>query len=47
MIQNAQEKIAELGLISALERRYATIDDITVNNILFANREAKKQLQRV
>lgn len=44
MIQKAQEKIEELGFTSALERRYATIDDITINNILFANREAKKAL---
>ena len=44
MIANAKEAINELGLGSALERRYATIDDITVNNILFANRNAKKKL---
>jgi hypothetical protein len=44
MIQKAQEKVQELGLSSALERRYATIDDITVNNILFADRTAKKEM---
>lgn len=41
MIENAKKTIEELGLTSALERRYATIDDITINNILFANRDAK------
>jgi hypothetical protein len=41
MIEKARVKIDELGLGSALERRYATIHDITVNNILFADRSAK------
>jgi hypothetical protein len=41
MIEKARVKIDELGLASALERRYAVIDDITVNNILFADRSAK------
>lgn len=42
MIESAKKKIQELGLTSALERRYATINDITINNILFADRSAKK-----
>jgi hypothetical protein len=42
MIEKAKTKLNELGLTSALERRYATIDDLTINNILFANRQAKK-----
>ena len=37
MIEKAKLKIEELGLTSALERRFATIHDITINNILFAN----------
>ena len=45
MIESAKKKIEELGLVSALERRYATINDITINNILFANRDAKKSIQ--
>ena len=44
MIQKAQAKIEELGFTSALERRYAHIDDITINNLLFANRDAKKKM---
>lgn len=42
MIKDAQKKVAELGLTSALQRRYAVMEDITVNNVLFANRSAKK-----
>lgn len=44
MIANAQKVVEELGLTTALERRYATIDDITVNNVLFADRAAKKKM---
>lgn len=44
MIDRAKAELEELGLTSALERRFATINDITVNNILFANRESKKAL---
>jgi hypothetical protein len=44
MVANAKKKIEELGLTSALERRYAVISDITINNIIFANREAKKAM---
>jgi hypothetical protein len=44
MIAKAKEKIEELGFMSALERRYATIDDITINNLFFADRTAKKEL---
>lgn len=38
MIEEAKKKVQELGLESALQRRYANIDDITINNILFADR---------
>jgi len=44
MIEKAKKTVEELGLTSALQRRYATIHDITINNILFANREAKKAI---
>jgi hypothetical protein len=44
MIEQAKVAINELGLGSALERRYATIEDITVNNVLFANRSAKQTM---
>ncbi|MCX4239445.1 hypothetical protein [Paraliomyxa miuraensis] len=42
MIEQAQAKLTELGLGSALQRRYATLEDITINNILFADRAARQ-----
>lgn len=42
MIEKAKEKINELGLLSALDRRYATLRDISVNNVLWADRSARK-----
>jgi hypothetical protein len=44
MIDAAKKTVEELGLNSALERRYANINDITINNILFADRSAKKAI---
>lgn len=42
MIEQAKAKLNELGLGSALQRRYATLEDITINNILFADRAARQ-----
>ena len=44
MIKKAQETIQELGLMSALDRRYAALSDISVNNIIFANRAARSKI---
>lgn len=44
MIDKAKATIEELGLTSALERRYATLTDISINNLIFANRTVKKAL---
>lgn len=44
MIEQAKTKIQELGLMSALERRYARITDITANNILWADRNTKSAM---
>ncbi len=41
MIAKAQAAVEELGLASALERRYAVMADVTVNNVLFADRSAR------
>ena len=44
MIENAKKTIEELGLTSSLERRFATIQDITINNVLFADRDVKRKM---
>lgn len=44
MVDAAKATVEELGLTSALARRYAALSDVTVNNILFANRSARKAL---
>lgn len=45
MLEEAQKTITELGYLDSLKRRYANPDDITVNNILFSNRDASKRIQ--
>lgn len=44
MVEAAKKTVEELGLTSALERRYATIHDVTINNILFADRSTPAHL---
>lgn len=44
MIAEAQTKLEEMGLVESLGRRYAVLDDITVNNVLFVNRDTKKAM---
>lgn len=40
----AKVKLTELGLMPALERRFAVLEDIKVTNVLFADRNAKKKM---
>lgn len=47
MLEDAQKKITDLGYLDSLSRRYATLDDITVNNILFSNKDAGKRIAGV
>ncbi len=42
MIDSAQNKIKELGYEPCLDRRFAVKEDVTINNVLFANRSTKK-----
>ena len=41
MVEDAEKKVVELGLAESLGRRFATSEDISVDNILFVNRNAK------
>lgn len=45
MVQDALGKIKELGLESALERRFARIGDITVNNVLWAHEDDQSHMR--
>lgn len=45
MIEKAKKGIEELGLSSALQRRYAFLEDIEIENLLFANRSTKKRIK--
>lgn len=40
MLEDAQKTVTELGYMNSLARWFATLDDITANNILFCNRDA-------
>lgn len=45
MLEDAKKTITELGYLDSLERRYANADDITVNNILFSNKDVSSRIQ--
>lgn len=44
MVIKAKEKLEELGFIDSLKRRMATKNDLTINNVIFANRDTKNKL---
>lgn len=44
MLEAAQSKVIELGLMNSLERRHASIEDIRIGNILFANTDVARKV---
>lgn len=44
MISNAEKKVDELGISESLQRRYAVTDDVTINNVIYADRSVKKAM---
>lgn len=40
MVEQARKTVEELGLTNSLPRRFAKLDDITINDVLFADRTA-------
>lgn len=40
MIEKAKETLTDLGLMSAIQRRFATIDDIDIRNVIFMDRSS-------
>lgn len=44
MVKEAEKTINELGLGDSLPRRFARVEDITVNEVLFVNRDTSKKM---
>lgn len=42
MVENAQRVVEEMGLVDSLPRRHSVLSDLTINNVLWANRSARK-----
>lgn len=45
MVDAARKAVDGLGLTSALERRYARLDDISVNDVIFADRASRMAMK--
>lgn len=46
MVEDAKKTIEELGYGNSLGRRFATINDITIPNVLFGNKDVVKKLSK-
>ena len=44
MIKAAQDQVANLGLQDSLARRFAVTDDLTINNVLYADKKVKQSM---
>lgn len=47
MLDDAKRKVEEMGYLPSLPRRFARLSDISVNNILFANRNVRPVMKDV
>jgi hypothetical protein len=45
MLEKAQNKIEELGFADSIPRRFAVMDDLSVSDVLFANRDLTKGIK--
>lgn len=45
MVEGAMEKLRDLDLESAVERRHAKLSDVSVNDVLWVNRDAASQMK--
>lgn len=45
MVEQAKKTLADLNLLTALERRYANVTDITVNNLLYVDSKTKAVIE--
>jgi hypothetical protein len=46
MVERARETIDELGFTDSLPRRFAVMEDLSVNDVLFANRDVTPKLKQ-
>jgi hypothetical protein len=45
MLENAQKTLEDLGMTNALGRRFAVTEDVSVTNVLFADRDAVRRMK--
>lgn len=45
MLEDAKKTISELGYLDSLPRRFAKLDDISVNDVLFADRDSVERMK--
>lgn len=44
MLEDAKKTILELGYYESLDRRFATLEDISINNVIFSNKDSAKKM---
>lgn len=46
MVEEAKSKIQELGFEASLGRKFALLDDLSINNVIYANRDVKAVIDK-